>query len=101
MTRLTVDANEDGVISAVHGGVEAMTGWTEAELVGQNIETLVPLKYLERHRTALDTYVSTGRKKVMGSWIAVECLRKDGSTLPIMLVVTERNGLLQGLMEER
>jgi len=101
MKRLTVHADEDGVISGVQGDVETMTGWTEAELIGQDIDTVIPLKYRERHHSALDSYVSTGRKKAMGSWVAVECLRKDGSTVPIMLVVTEKNGLLQGIMEER
>lgn len=81
--------------------METMTGWTEAELIGQDIDTVIPPKYRERHHSALDSYVSTGRKKTMGSWVAVECLRKDGSTVPIMLVVTEKNGLLQGIMEER
>ena len=99
--RLTVDADQNGVITGAHGDVEAMTGWTVAELIGQTIEVVIPPKYRERHLSAFDSYTATGRKKAMGSWLPVECLHKDGSLVPIMLVITENAGLLQGIMEER
>jgi PAS domain S-box-containing protein len=97
---MTVDANEDGIITGVRGDVEAMTGWTEPDLVGQDIDVLMPRKFRERHHSSLDTYVATGKKKAMGSWVEVEALHRDGSTIPIMLVVTERAGVLQGIIEE-
>ena len=98
--RMTVDANMDGIITGVRGDVGAMTGWTEPDLVGEDIDVLVPKRYRERHHFSLDTYVATGKKKAMGSWFEAEVLHRDGSTMPIMLVLTERAGLLQGLIEE-
>ena len=100
MTRLTVHADEDGVISGVQGDVETMTGWTEAELIGQDIDTVIPPKYRESHHSALDSYVSTGRKKTMGSWVAVECLRKDRGTVLRSYWFARRTTALQGIMEE-
>jgi len=99
MMRLAVDADKDGVIVGTNGDVEAMTGWSEADLVGRDLDVLIPKKYRERHHLALDTYAATGKKKIMGTWVEVEVLHSDGSTTPIMLVLTEKAGMLQGFLE--
>ncbi len=96
-----ISADEDGIITAVEGDVAEMVGWDVDDLVGEDIEVVIPKKFRERHHSALDNYVATGRKKAMGSWVEVEALHKSGETLPIMLVVTERGGVLQGILEDR
>ncbi len=101
MRSMMISADEDGIITAVEGDVAEMLGYDAADLIGEDIEVVVPPKYHERHHSSLDNYVATGKKKAMGSWVAVEALHRSGEILPVMLVVTERDGVLQGILEER
>ena len=84
---ITFDAT--GIIQSVNAATQRMFGYTAAETIGQNIEILMPSSYREEHNHYLDSYNKTGIKKITGIGQEVVARRKDGSTFPVDLAVSE------------
>ena len=88
------------MVLGVDGDLEALLGWDD-DLIGEFVTTLIPFKMREAHLAAFESYAETGHKKAMGSWLNVDGRHRDHSLIPILLCVTERDGLLEGLIESR
>jgi PAS domain S-box-containing protein len=84
---ITID--ERGRIERVNPAAERMFGWTEAELAGRNVATLMPSPDRERHDGYLRNYLRTGERRIIGKGREVCGLRRDGSIFPLELAVTE------------
>jgi two-component system, LuxR family, sensor kinase FixL len=90
-----VDSAVDGIIVIdAHGRVETynpaaerLFGYTAAEVMGHNVDMLMPSPYREEHDTYLSRYLATGRAKIIGVGREVQGRRKDGSTFPLHLSV--------------
>ncbi len=83
----TID--ENGIIESVNIATERIFGYSSKELIGLNVTTLMPPPYRGQHDTYLTNYLSTGKKKIIGIGREVEGRRKDGSTFPLDLAVSE------------
>ncbi len=84
---ITID--EQGIITLVNPAAERIFGYTAAEMLGQNIGMLMPSPYREEHDRYLAQYLATGQKKILGLGREVVGLRKDGTTFPLYLAVSE------------
>ncbi|MDA1099187.1 MAG: PAS domain S-box protein [Proteobacteria bacterium] len=81
---------DNGIIESVNPSTEELFGWTAEELVGQNISTLMTEPDRSSHAGYLQHYARTGEKHVIGRKpIQVVGRRKDGSDIPLELVVGE------------
>lgn len=89
----TLDAiigiDDQGVISMINRAGETMFGHPEAEAIGNNVKMLMPAPHRESHGVYIDSYLRTGDAKVIGIGRELSGLRKDGSTFPLDLAVTE------------
>lgn len=74
---------------AVNRGTEKMFGYSNSELVGNNINMLMPTPYHENHDGYLAKYLESGIRKIIGIGREVIGRRKDGSVFPIHLAVSE------------
>ncbi len=84
---ITID--EQGSIQSTNPAACRIFGYDAQELIGHNINMLMPSPYHEEHDRYLRDYLRTGDRKVIGIGREVVGLRKDGRTFPMDLAVTE------------
>jgi len=81
--------NDDGVVQSYGASAEKMFTWRAAEVIGRNINMLMPEPFRTQHDGYLQRYLKTGEKRIIGIGRIVVGQRKDGSTFPMELAVGE------------
>lgn len=95
--RVLVDTVFDGVISIDIDGIirsyspaaERIFQYSEAEVIGLKVESLMPEPYHSEHDGYIEHYLDTGIAKVMGAKREVQGQRKDKTTFPMDLALGE------------
>jgi two-component system sensor kinase FixL len=85
----TVVIEKDGTITSFNAAAVRQFGYTEAEVVGQNVRLLMPEPYRREHDGYMERYLKTEEKRIIGIDRVVVGRRKDGSTFPMKLAVGE------------
>lgn len=89
----TVDAiitiNTQGIIKTFNKTAEKLFGYSAKEVIGENVKILMPDPYKSEHDDYLDHYLQSGERKIIGIGREVTGKRKDGSTFPMYLAVSE------------
>jgi PAS domain S-box-containing protein len=84
---ITID--ESGTIQSINPAVERIFQYRKEELIGQNVKILMPPPDHDRHDGYLQRYRETGERTIIGIGREVTGRRKDGSTFPIELSISE------------
>lgn len=75
--------SQEGKIVAINSAGEILFGYTEAELVGQEIEMLVPERYRGKHKHHRGGFFTDPRNREMGAGRDLSGLKKNGTEFPI------------------
>jgi PAS domain S-box-containing protein len=78
--------DRDGVFLVWSPGLEEVFGYTEAEVLGRNLELLVPSKLRPLHRRGFARALATGRLRHQGKVVHSVGVHKDGHLVPFRAV---------------
>jgi PAS domain S-box-containing protein len=78
-----VIVNTDGRIVLVNAQAERMFGFSRAEMLGRQVELLVPERFGPAHGKHRRSYLAAARPRPMGVGLELFGRRKDGSEFPV------------------
>jgi PAS domain S-box-containing protein len=84
---ITIDTR--GTIKSFNKTAEKLFQYQAPEVIGKNVKVLMPEPYKAEHDDYMDHYLETGERKIIGIGREVTGRRKDGSTFPMYLAVSE------------
>jgi len=84
---ITID--DHGIIESFNPAAEQIFGYTAPEVIGQSIKELMPEPDRSLHDQYLKNYLQTGQGNIMGNGREVTAVRKDGTTFPLDLGLSE------------
>jgi PAS domain S-box-containing protein len=90
--RKTIDTALDAVITIDAGGAivawniqaETIFGWSEEEVVGEPLESIIiPTRYRDRHRQDLARFRESREVSLLNRLVELTAMRKDGAEFPV------------------
>jgi two-component system sensor kinase FixL len=84
-----ITINAKGEIETFNQAAERIFGYRPDEVLGRNVNVLMPQPYHDSHDRYIHNYVTTGVARIIGTGREVEAKRKDGVVFPIDLSVGE------------
>jgi PAS domain S-box-containing protein len=78
-----VVVDQSGRIILANAQTERLFGYRREEILGRNVEFLIPPRFHERHQKHRTTFTSQPRIRPMGANLQLSGLRKDGTEFPV------------------
>jgi two-component system sensor kinase FixL len=101
--------DERGIIQSFNAASVKTFGYSADEVVGKNVSMLMPSPDRERHDSYIERYLITGEAHIIGIGREITARRKNGTTFPARLAISEARvgnrrlftGFLQNLSAQK
>src|SRR5436189_6312707 len=80
--------DEGGFVRTANPATQKLFGYSESELIGQNVSLLMPEPFRSRHDGYIRHHLDTGERKIIGIGRQVMGRRKAGAIVPMHLSVS-------------
>jgi PAS domain S-box-containing protein len=84
-----VTINEFGIIQAFNKAAENLFNYNRSEVIGKNVNIIIPQPHHNHHDRYISNYIETGVKKAIGVTSELSAIRKDGSEFPASIRIGE------------
>lgn len=84
-----ITSDQHGTILSANSKVRDILGYHQEELIGKNLNILMPEKHARFHDQYMKSYQKTGRAKIIGVGRELPALRKNGEQFPMELSLSE------------
>jgi PAS domain S-box-containing protein len=82
-THAVVTIDENGTVKYANDAVEEILGYTAGELVDGSLLTIMPERFHESHKEAIDRYLRERTRRLEWDWIELPGLHRDGYEVPL------------------
>ena len=84
-----ITINEKGIIQTINPAAAQLFAYSADEVIGQNVSILMPANDQKAHDGYLSNYKNSGKRKIIGIGRKVMGKKKDGTTFPVHLSISE------------
>jgi two-component system CheB/CheR fusion protein len=84
-----ISIDERGTITTFNPAAERIFGYRADEIIGCNVNRLMPEPDRSAHDRYIENYLTTGRARIIGIGREVTGRRKDGTVFPMELAISE------------
>lgn len=84
-----VTTDEHGKIVSVNQSAERIFGWTINEMIGQNVNMLMPQQLRETHDNYIREFTESKSSRIFGQEREIKALHKDGHQFPATIAITQ------------
>ncbi|MBI1785631.1 PAS domain S-box protein [Candidatus Sumerlaeota bacterium] len=84
-----ITISSEGIVEAFNNAAQKLFGYAPGEVIGRNVKMLMPSPFREEHDAYIANYLNTGKAKIIGIGREAVGKRKDGTTFPMKLAVSE------------
>jgi PAS domain S-box-containing protein len=87
-----LEVDSEGKIALINETAERLFGYSRDELMGLNVETLVPATMRKQHVKHRTSYATHPQMRPMGTGLELHAQRKDGSLFPVEISLSPNPG---------
>lgn len=80
-------SNHKGTIQHTTAEFDALVGTLPGELIGKQLEVIMPERYHAGHHHGMQRYIDTREPHIIGTVVAIDMLRNDGVEIPVYLAL--------------
>jgi PAS domain S-box-containing protein len=83
--------DHEGTVSFINPMFETTWGWTEEDLVGKSLSTIIPANIKDAHHMGFSRFALTGEPTILNQALPLAILRSDGKkTVAEHFIVAEK-----------